>query len=80
MIGVQQSALGEADAAEVPGGMDDLLEELVFEDAGGPELGAVLLTEFLEGSAVFVRDGDVGGTEAVLDGVLIWSDLVKGLF
>jgi hypothetical protein len=59
--GVEQGALGEADAAQVPGGVDDLFAELVLEGAGGfqlrPESGAEFFASSGESVGNWVAQG-----------------------
>ena len=58
------------EAPEPPGGVGDLLDELVFECVDGPEVGTELVEFALVVGGVFAGDDGMPGTEAVLDGVL----------
>ncbi len=62
-----------ADAAEVPGGVDDLIEQGLLEDALGLELAAEVLEEFVELGLFVGLDDEVLGAEAVGAGVLAGS-------
>jgi hypothetical protein len=54
------------DAAEVPGGGDELVEEGVFERAFGFDFIAEFGEHFVELGAIFGADDEIGGGEAVL--------------
>jgi hypothetical protein len=56
-------------AAETPGGNDDLLEDEFFERADGVEVAGEGLGKSVEFLRVLGIDDDVGGGEAVLEGV-----------
>jgi hypothetical protein len=67
-----------ADAAEVPGGVDELIEQVVLEGALGIELGLVGGEEVVKLFLFAFADDQVAGGEAVFAGVLGGAGLALG--
>ena len=67
--GVEQFALHAADAVQVPGGVEDALEEFFADGGGGIAFIEELVAELFELGTFLVLDDDFAGVEAVLDGV-----------
>jgi hypothetical protein len=68
-LGGREGGLEAVEAPEVPGGVDDFVEEGLFEDAARAEFGGVGRQQFLKFRPFFGGDDDVASGEAVLEGV-----------
>ena len=62
--------LEDADAAEIPGGGDEFIEEGLLEGALGLDFALVTGEQVIEGLEVLRLDDQLLGSEAVLEGVL----------
>ena len=69
VAGLGFDVLEAADAAEVPGGEEELLEQVLFELADGAELLGIGVEQLLELGAVLGFDVGVAGGEAVFEAV-----------
>jgi len=67
-----------ADALEVPGGEDELVEEALLDHALGLEVGLVGGEEVFEFLEFVLGDDDLAGREAVFAGVLAAASLALG--
>jgi len=73
-----QAGFEAADAAEVPGGEDELVEQVLLEHALGLEVVLVGGEEVVEFLAFLRGDDDLAGGEAVFTGVLTAASLALG--
>ena len=67
-----------ADAAKIPGGGDELIEQDLLDSALRTDVGLELGEEFVEFFSVFSADDELGGGEPVLAGVLRGAGLAFG--
>jgi hypothetical protein len=77
---LEEATFDEAEAAETPGGHDDLLDEEGLEGADGLELVLEGLAGFVEFVHFLAFDANVFGGEAVGEGVLADDGLALGGF
>ena len=77
-IGIGEGGFQAADAAEVPGGVDELIEQVVLEGALGIEFSLVGGEEVVKLFLFAFADDQVAGGEAVFAGVLGGAGLALG--
>jgi hypothetical protein len=70
--GIEQvdAGLEDVDAAEIPGGGDEFVEEGLLERAARLDFGLVVSLQLLEGCLFFGLDDELLGGEAVFQGIL----------
>ena len=67
--GADDLRLDAGEAAAVPIGLDESLDEIVFQRANGVELLAVILREGFEGGGIFAGDDEGASLDAVFQGI-----------
>jgi hypothetical protein len=64
------AGLEKADTAEIPGGGNEFIEEVLLECAARIDFGLVTSAQFLKGFPLFGMDDELLGGKAVFEGVL----------